>query len=176
MVKITHVDLRQNAVEEHKPKLDQTTLEVEALKQQQFRLRQAIAYEQVGLRSALIALEARAVQTQELLRQRVQVNAGLQAERLNRINELTAIENELKQLMADITQLEDEIKTAKLASGKEFERVVDVTAQIHEAVGMHRRLSERYEQLRVQIDKINEGLPSAAASAADASTSTGSVR
>jgi chromosome segregation ATPase len=175
MVKSNHVNWREIAVDELAPKLTKVNDEVDALNREQIRLRDAIEHEQAALRGALIALEVRAIQTQELLAQKAQDYQALQSTRLQRIQELTAIELELKQLLADITKLDDEIQTTKLASGKEFERAVEIQSRIHEAVGLHRRLSERYDQLRVQIELINDG--SAAAAPASASVDPpGTVR
>jgi chromosome segregation ATPase len=173
MVKSTHVNWRQLALD-LQPKIEDTERDVQALRQEKIQLEDAIRHERAALRSALIALEIRAMQTEELLKQKTATYVGLEAERLKRIEELTAIENELKVLVADITKLEEDIQAKKLESATHFDQAVVVTAQIHEAVGLHRRLSERYEQLRLQIERIREGMPAAAAAPADAST--GSVR
>jgi chromosome segregation ATPase len=168
MVYITHVDWRQIAVEQLKPELDTVDSEIRSLRTERAELQQRIRHEQAALRSALIALELRAIQTQELLRKKEDNNNKLAADRLERIQELTVIQDDIKALVGDkekgipgeIAEVEAQIDDHKLKSDAEFERAVELTGQIHEAVGMHRRLTERYLQLQEQIDRIQADLPS----------------
>jgi hypothetical protein len=168
MIYTTRVDWRHIAVEELQPELDTVDSEIRSLRTERAELQQRIRHEQAALRSALIALELRAIQTQELLRQKEEGNKTLAAERLLHIQELTLIQDDIKALVGDeaagepgeIAKAEAQIDDHKLKSKAEFEQAVELTGQIHEAVGMHRRLTERYLQLQAQIDRIQADLPS----------------
>jgi len=169
MVYTTRVDWRHIAVEELQPELDTIDSQIRSLRRERSELQTRIRHEQAALRSALIALELRAVQTQELLRDKEENNKKLAAERLLRIQELTLIQDEIKALIegdeakgepGEIAKVEAQIDDHKLKSEAEFDRAVELTGQIHEAVGMHRRLTERYLQLQEQIDRIQADLPS----------------
>ena len=173
MVKSNHVNLKEIALEEQ-AKIGALETDVQVLRAEKIRLEDAIRHERAALRGALAALEVRAIQTEEVLKVKTASHEQSEQDRLNRIEELTRIEEELRGLTADIKKLEASIEQSKLSSESEFNRVVDVTAQIHEAVGLHRRLSERYEQLRLQIERIRSGMPASAAAPTEASR--GSVR
>ena len=174
MVKINHVNWKQMAAD-LAPQITDTESDVLALRQEKAQLEDAIKHEQAALRSALIALEVRAIQTEQILKQKTAAFEALDADRLKRIEELTNIGREIKGLVDDIAKFEADIRDAKLTSASEFDRVVAVTTQIHEAVGMHQRLTERYNQLRAQIEAL-EADRAAPAPAAAASDSTGRVR
>ncbi|MEQ8784727.1 MAG: hypothetical protein RIC55_00435 [Pirellulaceae bacterium] len=160
MVYTTRVDWRRIAVEELQPELDTVDSEIRSMRTEQAELKQKIRHQQAALRSALIALELRAIQTQELLRQKEDTNKKLAADRTERLQELKMIQDELQTLVQDITAVEARISDLKLKSDAEFELAVKLTGEIHEAVGMHRRLTERYQQLQAQINRIQAGLPS----------------
>lgn len=159
MVYSNHVDWKTIAVDELRPELDAVDTEIRALNTERNELKKAIRHEQAALRSALVALEARAVQTQTLLAQKEKDNSKLAAERLANLEDLRMIQDELKQLVADIEEVEQDVHDLQLKSESEFDRVVDLTAEIHEAVGVHRRLTERYQQLQLQIEQITGESP-----------------
>lgn len=167
MVYSTHVNWRARG-ENLKAELDQTKKDVLSLRQEKVRIEEAIKHERMALQGALIALELRNVQIEEALALQVKTVESLQADRLERMSELTTLEKELKQLVADVAQLQDDIEKTKLTSAKEFESTVELAGKMHEAVGMHRRLGERYEQLRQQVERIKAGLPAAPPSTASA--------
>lgn len=168
-----HRDLQTEAVEELTPKLNRVNEEIASLTVETAELLESVAHEKEALRTALVALEARALQTEELLNSKARTVDGLDQTHRERIAELTSIQAELKSLVRRISgpveagdpqPLETEIASVKALSAKEFERVVELTSEIHEAVGAHRRLSERQRQLERRIKTIEDGLAKAGVS------------
>ncbi len=116
-------------------------------------LKNQLAVEMAARRSALSAAETKLAEAQQRLSAKEAELAGLQSAQTEATAALNLAETRLKELVAEVLKLRDEIRDVQLKRDEFFQRVVALTDKKHELEGVERNLKEREAQLIAEINK-----------------------
>lgn len=129
-----------------------------ALQEENERSKDALARERGARRQTIAALETRVALAREaLLAKEKDFNVKIVSER----EALAAVEtthNHLEKLKAEIELLRKEIVVVREDRDAKFGQVVKLTDDVHQAMGMQKRLAERQTQLTDQLAKAKRKL------------------
>ena len=153
----THQNWKQAATE-WKNKRELALAELQKAQDEKAQLEKQIADESLAKRGALAKLETERSELQTQRDELVKQRDALMIKDKVAVAALDTAQQNLAKLTKEVEGLRGEIRDAQTQRDKSFDRVVELTDQIHQAQGELKRLEERRVQLAGEIAAANQVL------------------
>ncbi|REK08244.1 MAG: hypothetical protein DWQ37_20580 [Planctomycetota bacterium] len=146
----THQDWKKK-YEDESAKVQIAQTEVGRLEEEQKQIQEELQAEITAREQALAKLETEAKALAEERAELVKQRDALQAKDKQAVAALDAAQKNLERLTGEVEDLRNDIREAQGDRDTHFDRVVELTDQIHQIQGEVRRLDERGMQLASQL-------------------------
>src|SRR5687767_11645799 len=134
-----------------KEQVDQARTLNKQLRQELASLQNELAKERAARRQALAVLQTKLKQSEDQLLQKQTQLTALEAANGAAITELKATQETMARLTDEVATLRAGVQAAQLDRDTQFASVVKLTDDIHQLQGIHGRLTERRDQLVVDV-------------------------
>jgi hypothetical protein len=140
----------------YKKRLEEELQTNKTLKEELAKLSGQLAQEQAARRHAIGALETKLAEAQQRLTEKEAELRTLQSTEGEAAAALKTAQLTVDGLRGEVAQLRVDIRTAQTDRDSQFQKVVQLTDQLHAAQGVEVNLKERQKQLLVDITKYKE--------------------